>query len=178
MFKVLENGTAPTRATKHSAAVDLYAGEDVIIGAGETAIVRLGVVIDIETFWKKAGFFTKLFNLFSLDFFMKRHKLALEPRSSLRAKGLISGTGIIDLDYKDEIKLIVHNSIGVVFAEERDDGSLSVFSRTASRNKIVEYYQIKKGDRIAQILLKRHETYLLGIESETERTGGLGSTGK
>ncbi len=48
MFKVLENGCEPTRGSKYSACVDLYASEDVVIGAGETAIVKLGVCVDIQ----------------------------------------------------------------------------------------------------------------------------------
>jgi len=47
--------------------------------------------------------------------------------------------------------------------------------------KLVKRYgrtvvQIKKGDKIAQILLKEHKGYLLGIETEEERVGGFGST--
>ena len=38
--------------------------------------------------------------------------------------------------------------------------------------------KIKKGDKIAQILLKEHKTYLMGVDSEDERVGGFGSTGK
>jgi dUTPase len=37
-------------------------------------------------------------------------------------------------------------------------------------------FYIHKGDKIAQIMLCPHKTYLFGIESEDERTGGFGST--
>ena len=40
MFKVLGGATAPTRATKYSAMVDLYAREDVVIGAGEAFTIQ------------------------------------------------------------------------------------------------------------------------------------------
>lgn len=46
MFKVLTEGCEPTRGSKYSAGIDLYTSEDVTIGAGETAIVGLGVCID------------------------------------------------------------------------------------------------------------------------------------
>ena len=46
MFKVLDTVCKPTRATKYSAMVDLYARENVVIGAGDTKIVPLGVKID------------------------------------------------------------------------------------------------------------------------------------
>lgn len=38
-------------------------------------------------------------------------------------------------------------------------------------------YKIKRGDKIAQIMLCEHKTSLLGIESEEDRRGGYGSTG-
>ena len=33
-------------------------------------------------------------------------------------------------------------------------------------------------DKIAQIMLQEHKTYLMGVNTEDERVGGLGSTGK
>lgn len=161
MFKVLDGATAPTRATKYSAMVDLYAREDVVIGAGETKIIPLGVKIDIE--YIKSIFTTQNYcvNSDTLNEFLSTHFLELHPRSSLRAKGLIIGVGVIDLDYPDEIGLIVHNPIDY----------------TTFHNESYTEYIIKKGDKVAQCTLKEHKGYLLGIESDTERTGGFGSTG-
>lgn len=34
------------------------------------------------------------------------------------------------------------------------------------------------GDKIGQIILLEHKAYLFGIESDVERNGGFGSTGK
>jgi len=118
MFKVLDEACSPTRGTKYSACVDLYASEDVIIGAGETKIVGLGVAIeDIDGFAK--NHLRSDYGLLGLeteaqafiDNFKRTHYLQLNPRSSLRSKGLISNTGIVDLDYKDEIKIIIHNPV-------------------------------------------------------------------
>jgi dUTPase len=41
-------------------------------------------------------------------------------------------------------------------------------------------YAIKKGDKIGQLILKRHEGYLLPAEytKDEARTGGFGSTGE
>lgn len=161
MFKVLDGATAPTRATKYSAMVDLYANADVVIGAGETKIIPLGVKIDIE--YIKSIFTTQNYCVHSdtLNEFLSTHFLELHPRSSLRAKGLIVGVGICDLDYPDEIGLIVHNPI--------IDITFGICNGTI--------YTIKKGDKIAQCTLKEHKGYLLGIESDAERSGGFGSTG-
>ena len=143
MFKTINDGTYPTKGSKYSAAVDLYSNEDVIIKDGETKIIPLGVCLDYTSFpiYVKNN--------------MNKLYLQLEPRSSIRAKGLVGCTGIIDIDYTGEVKLILHNP----------------------SNNLEEYYSIKKGDKIAQILLKEHKTYLFDIETNEKRFGGFGSTG-
>lgn len=178
MFEVLDTVCQPTRATKYSAMVDLYAREDIIIDAGETKIVPLGVKIDLTHIQIQM---TKMclvrldeipveeltYNHYEYHEFMSSHYLELHPRSSLRAKGLIIGVGVIDLDYPDEIGLIVHNPI------KKFDTLLKIFGLGFARN-----YTIKKGDKVAQCTLKEHKGFLLGIETETERAGGFGSSGK
>lgn len=182
MFKVLVEGCEPTKGSKYSAAVDLYASEDVVIGVGETVKVPLGVCIDedkIKEIISNMSIYSLVHDKFSsvwgriYDEFFNSHYLQLEPRSSLRAKGLIAGTGIIDLDYKDEIMIILHNPL-----KDTD--------YTVRGNMTIEFepdntyggYKISKGQKIAQILLKEHKTYLMGIETSTTRNGGFGSTGK
>lgn len=159
MFKLLDEVCKPTKGSKYSAAVDLYAREDIVIGAGETVKVPLGVCVDL-------GYLSDIIDKEKLDYkkfeqFMKSHYLQLEPRSSLRAKGLQAGTGIIDLDYKDEIMIILSNPVLKSY-DWGENGS----------------YHIEKGDKIAQIMLCEHKTYLMGIDTQEERTGGFGSTGK
>ena len=157
MFKILDEKCSPTKGSKFSAAIDLYARENVIIETGETALIPLGVKIDKN----KMPIY--------LQNNMHRHYLQLEPRSSLRAKGLIAGTGIIDLDYEDEIMIILHNPVKA--PRYCADASGATFDMTS-----YEPYKISKGDKIAQCTLKEHKGYLLGIESDTECTGGFGST--
>ena len=172
MLKILDEVCKPTKGSKYSAAIDLYAREDVVIGAGETVKVPLGVFIDENYFLMMIE--NKIDGLTreqQKEQFMKSHYFQLEPRSSLRAKGLIAGTGIIDLDYKDEIMIILHNPFNLVgFIVDIDEG-------IHLPNKF-PCYEIKKGDKIAQILLKDHKTYLMGVDTEEERTGGFGSTDK
>jgi len=155
MFKVLADGCSPTRGSKFSACVDLYASEDCVIGAGETKLIGLGVCVDLENFSDN-------------PIFLNSHYLQLNPRSSLRAKGLVSHTGIIDLDYKDEIKIIIHNPVGKFIFSGDIGGNLTEHDR--------EPFKIKKGDKIGQITLMEHKGYLMGIDSEEERVGGFGST--
>ena len=167
MFKVLTEGCEPIRATKHSAAIDLYASEDVTIPAGKTAMIGLGVCIDLDT-----PQLAEMKTLGTYNDFLQSHYLALEPRSSLRAKGLVAGTGIIDLDFKDELKLILINPITDVQGVR--EGTIDV---TGSGENCFRYY-IKKGDRIAQVMLLEHKSSLFNIGSDVERTGGFGSTNK
>jgi len=166
MLKVLVDGCEPTKGSKYSACIDLRASEDVVISAGETKLVGLGVCIDPNFFiydicGVKVDTNGEVINKGDnkqYEDFMKSHQLNLYPRSSLRIKGLIANTGIIDLDYNDEIKIIIHNPY--------KDADMYYTSHT-----------IKKGDRIAQIQLVEHKSYLFGVDSEDERNGGFGSTG-
>ena len=170
MFKVLTECCEPKRATKFSAAIDLFASEDVVVGAGETAKVRLGVCIDIDfyeifTEWNN---YTYQMQEDKKEEFLQSHYLQLEPRSSLRAKGLIAGTGIIDLDYKDEIMIILHNPT-TGFNDKKEPTCICSPNATA--------YKINKGEKIAQIMLCEHKSYLMGYESKEKRVGDFGSSG-
>jgi dUTPase len=180
MFKVLSKGCEPTRGSKYSACVDLYAAEDVTIGAGETKLIGLGVAIDENEIEKicKILFHSKNHNYFGFyemkDMFFKANYLQLMLRSSLGKKGLIlpNGVGIIDLDYKDEIKMIIHNPLKQDSIVSYQDGTVGIDIHTD------QFAIIKKGDKIAQITLLEHKGYLFGIDTEEERDGGFGSTGE
>jgi dUTP pyrophosphatase len=81
----------------------------------------------------------------------------IAPRSGLAAKHCIQvGAGVIDPDYTGEIKVVLFNH-----------GT--------------EDFEIKKGDRIAQLILERCETppvEEIGLLQETLRgSDGFGSTG-
>ncbi|PHQ88501.1 MAG: hypothetical protein COB42_06820 [Sulfurimonas sp.] len=181
MFETLENGTPPTRGSKYSACVDLYASLDVVIGAGETKVIGLGVCLDFEKIREiaiKSIFDIDMYtqeeiNSYHIHNFKNSHYLQLMLRSSLGAQGLIlpNGVGIIDLDYKDEIKMIVHNPFTPVHFYHDKDMKMIFKGRKDTSIKI------NAEDCIAQITLLEHKSYLFGIDTEEERTGGLGSTG-
>lgn len=174
MFKVLDEVCEPKRATKYSACVDLFAREDIHIEAGETKIVPLGVKINSDFFIYEigkinvdaGGIVTSPDNASEIiDLFLKSHYLALFVRSSLALKGLIipNGQGVIDLDYPDEIGLMVHYPLMLSSYDDRP-----IFK---SR------FKINKGDKVAQCTLMEHKSYILGYETEIKRKGGFGSTG-
>jgi len=200
MFKVLVPGCDPKRGSKFSACVDLFASEDCVIGAGETKIIGLGICIDEEKLYNLTNSYLQREPIIKdFDEFKDSHYLQLNPRSSLRTKGLISHTGIIDLDYPKEIKIIIHNPLtfktaaniaiawvnrlimasagGMPFPVlkiEKDgfDGSGGFIIKKEDKSDKI------KASKIAQITLIEHKSYLIGVESEEERDGGFGSTGE
>ena len=176
MFKILNEKCKPTKGTKYSAAIDLYASETVAIELSETKLIGLGVKIDMEQVELQMKIeLEKLVGPDIIDHpsieidafeegWLSSHYLQLIPRSSMGKKLIIPhGVGIIDIDYPDEIMIRLYNPI-------KDDSS----AYKGEDEAVI----IKEGDRIAQILLLEHKSYLMGIDTEEKRTGGFGSTNK
>jgi len=78
-------------------------------------------------------------------------------RSSMGVKGIHRHAGVIDSGYRGEVKVCLHNTTS-------------------------ELYQIKSGDRIAQLLIQEAPIFRLHEVKELDSTergsGGFGSTGK
>jgi len=142
ILEVLDEKCMPHRGTKYSACIDLKSRENIVIPPKTTKIIPLGVKLNINT--SKFG-----------DYFLETHYLELNLRSSMAVKGLIiaNGIGVIDLDYPNEIGLIVYNTL------DKD-------------------FNIKAGERVAQCSIKEHKSYMFGIKSDDIREGGFGSTNK
>lgn len=201
MFKIIEGGTKPHIKTEFSSSADLCAREKIVIGAGETKIIPLGVKIDLkffETFFNPDGLFfdhARQGDLYSEDEvlkqkweyekFLKSHFFELKLRSSLAVKGLIisNGVGEIDIDYPDEIGLIVHNPVksglAVHGVKKLKQNS---FTEIDEDNTYLQFLSgevtIEAGERVAQIKLMPHKNYLMPDEYKSieKRTGGFGST--
>ena len=192
MFKILKDYCTPKRGTKYSAYVDLFSAEDVTIGAGETKIVKLGVELDLDKL--KENKFKSVNDKVDINSplwqeFLKSHYLEVALRSSLGIKGLIiaNGIGIIDLDYPDEIGLILQNPIQSIdktidIDKKEDYIEIDYYGSPNERAdgikvKYSSSFKIKKGDKVAQCTLKEHKGYLMGYESDVVRVSGFGSTG-
>lgn len=138
--KVQENAIIPKRATEGSAGLDLCAciDEPLTLKGGETALIPTGLAIELPD--NKYGAF-------------------VFARSGLSIKhgiGLLNSVGVIDSDYRGEIK------VGVI-------------------NQIQEAYTIEPGERIAQLVILP-VAMLPVVEADSladsERgAGGFGSTG-
>ena len=126
---------APTRGSSGAAGYDLYANEDATIGETEFTPVNTGVSVAIPT-----GYYGRI-----------------APRSGLAAKhGVIIGGGVIDEDYRGELKVLMSCLQGL--------------------------YDVSRGERIAQLILEKITTPELEIVTSLDDTDrgsdGFGSTGK
>lgn len=210
MFEILEGGTQPKIKTVYSSSADLYAREDVIIQAGETKIIPLGVKIDlsqikeiVEAQFEQESIFdedgTDCIKQGVFANFMMKHFFELKLRSSLAKKLIIpNGVGEIDIDYPEEIGLMVHFPVSLEAVEllsqlnalkmighndgnspEQIEKAGKIFAEASPhKDKIV--YKIKAGERVAQIKLMEHKNFMMpfSYRSDEKRTSGFGSTGK
>ncbi len=119
-----------------SAGADVSANETVTIYPGKTVLVGTGFKLTEKH--ELNGFVFMLFIRSSLAF--------------KRGLALANGVGVIDADYKDEVKVMLTNH-----------GLTPV--------------TINKGERIAQIVPMAYYRGFFDIEGH-ERKGGFGSTGK
>ena len=130
----------PMRAREDDAGMDLYAAHDVLLNAGGgRCVVGTGVALAIPAGW--AGF--------------------VLPRSGLAIRHgvtCLNAPGLIDSGYRDEIKVILHNT----------DPSSD--------------YQVWRGDRIAQLVIQAVVPVSWAVVdklSGSERgKGGLGHSGR
>lgn len=138
--KVSENAIIPKRATDGSAGLDLCACIDkpITLNGGETALIPTGLAIELPSAEYGA-------------FVFARSGLAIK-----HGIGLLNSVGVIDSDYRGEIK------VGVI-------------------NQIKAPYTIEPGERVAQMVIMPVSMMpVVEVETlgETDRgAGGFGSTG-
>ncbi|KAF2404018.1 dUTP diphosphatase [Trichodelitschia bisporula] len=130
-----ESAKAPTRGSKFAAGLDLYAAEETVIPARGRGFVATGIAIAVPV-----GTYGRV-----------------APRSGLAAKhGIDTGAGVIDADYRGEVKVILFN-----FSDEE--------------------FAVNVGDRVAQLIVERIVTPEVEVVQMLDQTvrgaGGFGSTG-
>lgn len=133
--KLGPNATAPTRGSAFAAGYDLYASEPITIKSKNKALVStsLAIAVPLGTYGRIA------------------------PRSGLASKHFLdTGAGVIDADYRGEVKVLMFNFSDVD-------------------------YEVKQGERIAQLVLERIVTpevvEVQNLEASVRGAGGFGSTG-
>jgi dUTP pyrophosphatase len=136
--KLTTTAITPTRGSPNSAGLDLYADADVLVSSGASVMLGTGIAIEIPM----------------------NHVGLVAIRSSVGKAGvaLANSVGVIDSDYRGEIKLCLTYTAG--------SGG----------------HYIRKGQAVAQIVIMpvlQVELVEVDALSTTERgDGGFGSTGK
>lgn len=185
--RLTEDAVLPTKAFPTDSGWDLTASEDIIVEPGETVVVKTGIAVELP-----AGY-----------------EATVRPRSGVTAKTKLRvQLGTIDNGYGGEIGVIVDNvyqanlqliSVKDIYEGTEEAGILSEHSpvyKTLSGGEvdISEYrgngisyestvgtYLIRKGDRIAQLVITRlPEVTAVEISElgESDRGGkGFGSSG-
>jgi dUTP pyrophosphatase len=133
--KLSADATTPTRGSAFAAGYDLYASKPTTVPARGKVTVStdLAVATPAGTYGRVA------------------------PRSGLAAKHFIdTGAGVIDADYRGEVKVLLFNHSDTDF-------------------------EVNKGDRVAQLVLERIYTpdvvEVKNLEESVRGAGGFGSTG-
>ena len=132
--KLHKDAQIPTRFSDQAAGFDLYATESILMDAGRHAVFGTGISMELED-----GYFG-----------------LIKPRSGLASRyGLDVLGGVVDSDYRGEVKVILINH--------------APFS-----------VEMKEGDRIAQLIVVPHLSAFT-VEENLTGTGrdekGFGSTG-
>ena len=127
----------PRRASAGAAGYDLTSTERVTIYPGNRALVSTGIAVKLPL-----GVYGRV-----------------APRSGLAVKnGIQVGAGVIDADYRGEIKVLLFN------------------------HSIDHTFEVDSGDRIAQLICERCELPEIILVSELDDTergeGKFGSTGR
>lgn len=137
--KIHEDAVIPVRGSNRAAGYDLSSCEDGIVPSRQWKMFNTGIVLEIPT----------EYNCYA----------RVAPRSGLALKkGIDTGAGVIDADYR--------NTIGVILFNQSD-----------------EDFVVSKCDRIAQLIFERIYTPVIEVVEYstmecTERgLNGFGSTG-
>lgn len=147
----------PGYARAGDAGMDVCAAEDVVIKPGETVVVPTGLKLAIP----------------------EGYEIQVRPRSgiSLRTPLRLSNSpGTIDCGYRDELGIIMTNTSFICCYSEEEAHTID------SKGNAMGAYKIRKGDRIAQIVLQVVPVMKLTVVDSVkdigeDRGGGFGSTG-
>jgi dUTP pyrophosphatase len=134
-MRLSEAAMLPTRGSVDAAGLDLYAVQECTIAPHSNALVGTGIAVEIPP-----GYYGRV-----------------APRSGLSFKtSLIVNAGVIDADYRGEIKVVFNNFT---------DNEVKLF----------------RGDRVAQLILERIGMFdvedVTDLSTSERGENGFGSTG-
>lgn len=167
-LELLGDAKEPFYAHKTDAGMDVYANEDITIAPGETKLIHTGIKVAIPD----------------------GQEIQVRPRSGLSLKTplrICNAPGTIDSGYRDEVGVIMQNTSERFFTDGA--GVVKVMPDIEKNHYTIDskgnckgWYDIKKGDKIAQIVLQevpkiKWEKVASVAKIEGNRGGGFGSTG-
>ena len=127
----------PTKGSDAAAGVDLHAPKALVIHPNSNGVVSTGLAVEIPD-----GYFGAIFA-----------RSGMATRKGLRPANCV---GVIDSDYRGEIKVVLHNDSDII-------------------------RPVQEGDRIAQLVILPYEPIEFDEVDELNDTdrgiGGFGSTG-
>jgi dUTP pyrophosphatase len=151
--KLNPEATLPTRAYKYDAGLDLYALEDTFLPLGSTTKISTGIAVNIEP-----GYYAQI-----------------NDRSGCAIKGLRVGAGVVDHGYQGELCVVMHNL-------NNNSSSKNYIKNSIITSDLKLGYQVRKGDRIAQLVIHKIELPEVVEVSEFEESergnNGFNSTGR
>ncbi len=156
---IRDDVTLPYYANPYDAGMDVCAAEERVIQPGETVIIPTGLKFAIP----------------------EGYEIQVRPRSGISLKTplrLSNSPGTIDAGYRNELGILMTNT-----SPEKDvpDDEPEYYTLDGKGNQKGTYL-IKKGERIAQLVLAEVPRMILKQvasvkEIGTDRGGGFGSTG-
>jgi dUTP pyrophosphatase len=125
-FKKDEGAKAPSYAYKGDAGLDIFSNENIILEPMHRAAVRTGIYPEIPKgyvglIWDKSGLSLK--------------------------QGLKTMAGVIDSNYRGEIKVVLLNLSSKPFGIERGDKVCQLLVQKVEEAKLVEVSEIKTSER-------------------------------
>lgn len=167
-FKCVGMGIkTPKYESENASCFDLYAAEEAVIKPSECVAVKTGIIFEPE----------------------EGYGINLYPRSGISAKTTLrfaNGVGIIDNDYRGEVKVLLENVMPLPMRQNLVPAYQLVNGTMVDGDYSYGYLPegtivVKKGDRIAQAMPVRIERATLERTTEVSETkrgeGGFGSTG-
>lgn len=152
--KLSSTAITPSKNNELDAGIDLYSDEDVTLTWGVQSLISTNISLEIPE-----GYVGLIW-----------------PRSGLAAKhGICVLAGVIDCTYRGDIKVcLMYGGVNKVY----DETEVHSFF---SDKQAVEEYKIKKGDKIAQMLIQKVEASELieveNLSSSSRDQKGFGSSG-
>ncbi len=157
-IELSEGAVMPTYANEGDAGMDVYALEDIIIPPMDTKIIPTGIKVAVPD----------------------GYEIQVRPRSGISYKTplrISNSPGTIDAKYRGDVGVIITNTS----VPEKNILQLEEYLIDEKGNK-QGTYKIRKGDRIAQIVLQEVPKIKFNKidnikDIEGDRNGGFGSTG-